>query len=785
MKDYAVPPLHLTRKEKISRYGSVKDYVLAMVRTMRSSMHYHTGQIHNNSEMQSLYDLSRGRMSPEDMGIDRITKAVGAARTMRMDDKDDGSNNDVKNKPYVPVSFEHKDQITPILRLLKGEEIARPFAEHVVDRSPEGISEVEEKMKDAVRKLSDQMILAKIEGDEEAYQQLKQDIERRLKRDFASELEEQGNDALTYLRYQLEMEAKFLEGWVHYLTYGQEVYHIGILHDEPYFQNVDPRYLEYEKFPGQRYVDEASWWKYYRYLPLTTVLDEYDDYIDEKTAKELEGKDEKARRDMEVIDISEPFSYHGESSDALDHLGGQYRDLVRVVHYYWVGRKRIGLVVRTEPTGYQTTEFVDEDYKKQDGEEITWSWINQVEQAIVLGNDYLLHYGPLAFSGATVENPNKIIPPFTGIVSNYSLVKALQPHQKLYNRIWMRFELMIARAKGQGFVMDVAQIPNSIGIGMTEWLHYLDVFNIAFINSKEPTKNDPNASHQFNQFQNFNMTLSQSIGQMLLVLDKIEDMMGTVSGVTRQRLGQIQTSEQVGNVQRSTRQSSHITEPFFYDHGLAKKRVAEHLLAISQEAWPNGKKAQWLLSDFTRATLNATEDYPLADFGVFISNSTEDTNIIEQIKQLSQAAVQAGTTSVMKDVVKILKSKSVAKAERLMEEAEERMMAQAQQQQQAEAQAAQAAQDAQIMMKQAEIEGQGRIDMAIEKAKGHVQLAVANLNADTKEQVEGGRLAHAQRELDAQIAESLRELGIEKEALSIKREEVKVKASQKSKPASK
>lgn len=66
--------------------------------------------------------------------------------------------------------------------------------------------------------------------------------------------------------------------------------------------------------------------------------------------------------------------------------------------------------------------------------------------------------------------------------------------------------------------------------------------------------------------------------------------MGELSGVTRQRQGQIGTNELVGNAERSVLQSSHITEIWFYFHNEVKKRVCEALLDVAKITWGEGKR---------------------------------------------------------------------------------------------------------------------------------------------------------------------------------------------------
>ena len=70
----------------------------------------------------------------------------------------------------------------------------------------------------------------------------------------------------------------------------------------------------------------------------------------------------------------------------------------------------------------------------------------------------------------------------------------------------------------------------------------------------------------FNQITSLDLTMSNVISEYIQLMDKIEQLAGTISGITEQRQGSISTSELVGNVERSVVQSSHITEPLFWVH---------------------------------------------------------------------------------------------------------------------------------------------------------------------------------------------------------------------------
>ena len=107
-----------------------------------------------------------------------------------------------------------------------------------------------------------------------------------------------------------------------------------------------------------------------------------------------------------------------------------------------------------------------------------------------------------------------------------------------------------------------------MGITTERWLHYLSSVGVNFVNPYEGNPGDPSGSRaaSFNQFGQADLTMSNVIGEYIQLMDKIEQLAGSISGVTTQREGAISSSELVGNVERSVIQSSHITEPLFWLH---------------------------------------------------------------------------------------------------------------------------------------------------------------------------------------------------------------------------
>lgn len=210
---------------------------------------------------------------------------------------------------------------------------------------------------------------------------------------------------------------------------------------------------------------------------------------------------------------------------------------------------------------------------------------------------------PIEYQHVSLDNPNSQKLPYCGAVYSAtnskprSLVSILKPLQYMYIVLWYRLELAIARDKGKVVNMDVTQIPKSMGITVDRWLHYLSSVGVNFINPYDESWNVPGREGgkpaQFNQITSLDLTMSNVIAEYIQLMDKIEQLAGTITGITEQRQGAISASELVGNVERSVVQSSHITEPLFWVHNQCKRHVLNMLLNTAKGAWQDTGKTNF------------------------------------------------------------------------------------------------------------------------------------------------------------------------------------------------
>jgi hypothetical protein len=126
------------------------------------------------------------------------------------------------------------------------------------------------------------------------------------------------------------------------------------------------------------------------------------------------------------------------------------------------------------------------------------------------------------------------------------------------------------------------------------------------------------------------------------MLDYIKSQVAFVSGVTPQRLGAINNSELVGNVERSVNQSSLITEYLYEAHAEVKRRAYTCMIEVAKIAYKKGLVAQYMLDDTSIELLQLEEnEFENSEFSVFVTNNTKDLELKAKLDQLVQVALQS------------------------------------------------------------------------------------------------------------------------------------------------
>lgn len=650
--------------------------------------------------------------------------------------------------PATPHDF---NIIRPKVDLLIGEETKRPLNFRVIRTSQEATSEMQEKEKQMILQYIEAAITAKMSPEEaqQFQEQLQsgeimppEQIAKYMDKDYKDIVENTAYHSLTYLREKLDLDNEFIKGWKDGLISGREIYYVGVLNAEPYAERVNPICFSYDKSPDLEFIEDGSWCCRKMRMPITEVYDRYYDKLEEKDLDRLEemigSTPGRNLGDRSPVDMGIQLRIYDNPI-----FEGSGKSLVNVWHCCWKSFKKIFYVTTTDDAGQPQINIVDETYQPVGNEvSIEPDWIIEVWEGYRAGSDLYFGIQPIEYQHVSIDNPNSQKLPYCGaIYSNTnskprSLVSILKPLQYMYIVLWYRLELAIARDKGKVVNMDITQIPKSMNISPAKWMHYLSSVGVNFINPYEEGWNIPGREGgkpaQFNQITALDLTMSNVIAEYIQLMDKIEELAGTISGITQQREGAVSSSEMVGNVERSVVQSSHITEPLFWVHNQCKRRVLNMLLNTAKGAWEEtGKqKLQYIFDNGERAFLDITPKFYYEDMDVFVSDTSKDLENIQKLQQLIQPAMQNGASLL--EAAEILTNDNFNIIKQKLKDMQTRQEQIQQQQQEAEAQQQQQLQQMQNEAKQQELmlqEAQMDLQRYQIDQDNQTKIAVAQINA--------------------------------------------------------
>ena len=675
-------------------------------------------------EMQTYYNLYNSIFDEKD--FKRVTNPFKV---------DDGF-------PATPQDF---NIIRPKIDLLIGEETKRPMNFRVVRTSQEAASELMEKEKQMLMQYIMAAITARMSEEEAAQFQEQlangevmppQAIAKYMERDYKDVIENTAYHTLVYLKEKLNIDNEFIKGWKDALIAGTEIYYVGVLNDEPYMERVNPLYFSYDKSPDLEYIEDGSWCCRRMRLPVAEIYDRYYDKLTEKDLNKLNemltGTPMNDNGEKDPVDNFNSIQMHIYDNPVYDQKS---RYCINVWHCCWKSFKKIYYVTTLDEAGQPQVTIVDETYKKVGTElSVETDWIVEVWEGYRAGSDLYFGIQPIEYQHISIDNPNSQKLPYCGcIYSNTnsrprSLVSILKPLQYMYIVLWYRLELAIARDKGKVINMDITQIPKSMNITPDRWMHYLSSVGVNFINPYEEGWNiagrEGGKPATFNQITSLDLTMSNVIAEYIQLMDKIEILAGTISGITTQRQGEISTSELVGNVERSVVQSSHITEPLFWAHNQCKRHVLNMLLNTAKGAWEQTgkKKLSYIFDNGERAYLDITDKFYYEDMDVFVSDTSKDLENIRKLQQLIQPAMQNGASLL--EAAEILTNDNFNIIKQKLQEMQKRQEDQIKQQQEAE-------QNTQMQLQQMQNE-QREQELMLEEAKMDLERYKIDADNQTK-----------------------------------------------------
>ena len=630
------------------------------------------------------YDLYNGKFNVDDM------KAF-------LNPEDIKSLNTESSPPSV-VNF---GIAAPRIDVLVGEEAKRAFEFRAVVTNPLSISQKSENRKNDLLKSLTEFIKSS-EQDEEKLKQKLESLQNYYTYSWQDLKEKQSNDLLQYLFAKQRLGIVFNDGMKDALISSEEIYQLEIVANEPVMKRVNPLHIHWLRSGFSSDIQDAD----------LIVLDEYwspgkivDHFHDELKGSDID-KLEKGYVATGGSSNTDPFVGNRNAEPMFvgneilegkvidDYIGlmeingskiNRAYDVngnIRVLRVYWKSFRKLLKVKSYDENGMEVYDLHDETYKikEDEGETSTTIWVNEWWEGTKIGHDIYVKMQPKKVQYRDADNPSKCYPGFVGgayAVNNTegrTLMDRLKQFEYLYSVVHDRLNKSLAKNKGKVLMLDFASIPK--GWGVEQWMHYIDKMGVAVVDSfKEGSKGAAtgrlagslnNASKGY-----IDLETGAYISGHISLLQFIRNEMGQISGVTDQRLGQTQSRETVGGIERSISQSNHITEWYYTKHEDIKLRALEGLLETAKIAY-KGKSIskQFILNDGSIQMLNLDGDeFSNSSYGVVVTSSNRYNELNQKLERLADLGLQSSSIS-FDTAMDIYVSNSLAEKKNLIKTSE-------------------------------------------------------------------------------------------------------------------
>jgi hypothetical protein len=471
-----------------------------------------------------------------------------------------------------------------------------------------------------------------------------------------------------------------------------------------------------------------------------------------------------------------------------------------VVRAYWISKRKIGKVIYIDELGNEQSMLVDENYKSgaiPTQQSLEWGWVNEWYQGTKIGPDIyhvkpfkLLSYCPII--GTTFEVKN---------TEAKSLIDLMKPFQVLYNVCMNQLYRLLEKEVGKVYLTSIRHIPvpkdGDAQDALDVWEMEARNRGVVFIDDSPENLKSPSS---FNQFRDIDLTRTQEIQSRYTLAQQLKNECWELVGMSRQRLGSIQASESATGTNAAIQQSYAQTEPLFVAHEYVLGQLYQAI--IDAALYVESKKPQSTLSYVTDEGESAFvqvngSDLKFRDLKVFLTNRPEDTQVFNEIRQLSQAVLQNGGS--LYDVIELYTTKSIRQMKKSFKDLRDQQMqmqqAQMQQQQQqieqqreiaaAQLQQEQLLKDQEMQNEnyQNELDRINKKEIALIAAESKAQLPDVNTN-EVPDVLEISRISNEQSKLEkdnavkmadiqSKMAQNAQKLQIEREKLQVARENQK------------
>lgn len=448
-----------------------------------------------------------------------------------------------------------------------------------------------------------------------------------------------GYKALKLIEHDNKLREKYKDLFKDWLISGEVATLKYVKRSEIEYERLSPMWVDIDKSPLVKNGEDGSFATVKFRVTVADLVDMFYEDLKKDHLEQLE-EDENAYRNRlyaSFVGTNEEYDANGTPRTRLNKM-----DL-----YYtcWKSRKKIGILTYNDPfTGESLRDLVDEDYpvNKEAGESVEWMWTNEVWEGWRINDDIYIGIQPVAVQRNEMNNFSSCKLPinhrrFSDTESiNVSVLSLGMPYQIMYIIMNYRIELAIAKSKGKILMMDEHTISGTGDEGNDKVFYYAEALGYMLLD-----RSDPNVDRSWTQYTAVDMSLFDQIAQMIKLAQFYKDSWDELLGITRQRKGDINSSDGKGTTEESVFRSSVISDIIFSTFDEFIESELQGLIDLSKFAWIDGKIGSFRNDDGRMELLSIQpEDWVNANMGVYVDAMSRMSGKLEMLKAQVNAVAQ-------------------------------------------------------------------------------------------------------------------------------------------------
>lgn len=719
MFDFPSQRVPNSRKKEADWFAACADWVIAQGQANRDS-----------SQLEIKYGILQGKIPDE--FYKKILNPYNAT-----------------NEKYkrFPATMRNYDLMKGIIRRYVSEYIKNPHDFIVGANNAEVVLARNAKLRQELAFIVQQKIAARIQ---QSYQdwvnegndpqqfnpQTALDIEAFVKEfneNYIDDISAQGQQILNVIKDITEDALFYARTYFDFVTFGEAYTYTDIVGNKIVKRVVSPR----DAFPVNTdniFREDDDMFAERRKLTYQQIVDEFDEYLDDKQREFLETYYAKrsANAPMELaFNVYESYfpdvckKYSKEDRELFKKEPNMMRDtnpdLYDVWHVVWRGEVRRCIVTYVNEVGLIDTRIEEDDYELSSSTgDISLDYIYepQVYECTRIGtrNDAIYPYGARAIAfnrkGKLPYNGiNELLPGF----GKFSIIDIVTPYQVFYNIVAYHREMTIAKNK-----LNILMIAKSLlGKVPEETIYKMLADGVLYIDDT----NDQGMLRA-QQVRILQTNIGDYLTQLGNLLTEIKQAASEQVDMTPQRYGEIANSAGKGVTEEAVMRGSMGTVIIEFMMDCMRERDYNRDMDYTKLAWIDGLDTSYRDVDGNLKYISLDVDKHIyADYVIKAKNSVKEQDKLRQLQQYAFSAAQNGDNMM---AIAAIEGDNVATITKLIKKYQEQKDAHEKELQQLEQQTEQMKQEFELQ----KIQAKGEEDRKTKELEGYLDQQIELIRAD-------------------------------------------------------